>query len=173
MDYLFYQVAAINGFDSVGHYLRARLIVNTCSTYAIEHDAGCTANFQRARRRATARVDRVDERERAAPRRGEDAVAGDARRARRRRRRRDRRQRAAGAASDGLHAGSERRAAGAAAGAAAPRRGAGADGGRAVRDAGSPPAEHAPTATARCSTTCWGRADARVAAQHRSRPTRC
>ena len=28
MDYLFYQVAAINGFDSYGHYLRAGLILN-------------------------------------------------------------------------------------------------------------------------------------------------
>ena len=27
-------MAAINGFDSVGHYLRAALIVNLCSTYA-------------------------------------------------------------------------------------------------------------------------------------------
>src|SRR4029453_6855387 len=30
MDYIYYQVAAINGFDAVGHYLRAGLIVNTC-----------------------------------------------------------------------------------------------------------------------------------------------
>ena len=33
LDYIFYQVAAINGFDSFGHYLRARLILNTCSRY--------------------------------------------------------------------------------------------------------------------------------------------
>ena len=39
MDYIFYQVAAINGFDSVGHYLRAALIVNTCSQYALTHVA--------------------------------------------------------------------------------------------------------------------------------------
>jgi hypothetical protein len=45
MDYLFYQVAAINGFDSYGHYLRAQLIVNICSTYAIENSPTCTANF--------------------------------------------------------------------------------------------------------------------------------
>lgn len=45
MDYLFYQVAAINGFDSIGRFLRAGLIVNTCSTYAIEPVGGCTANF--------------------------------------------------------------------------------------------------------------------------------
>ena len=46
MDYLFYQVAAINGFDSYGHYLRAQLIVNTCTTYAIHPNPSCTANFQ-------------------------------------------------------------------------------------------------------------------------------
>jgi phospholipid/cholesterol/gamma-HCH transport system substrate-binding protein len=46
MDYLYYQVAAINGFDSYGHYLRAQLIVNTCTTYAIRPNPSCTANFQ-------------------------------------------------------------------------------------------------------------------------------
>jgi phospholipid/cholesterol/gamma-HCH transport system substrate-binding protein len=45
MDYIFYQVAAINGFDSFGHYLRAALIVNQCSTYAIQPTFGCSANF--------------------------------------------------------------------------------------------------------------------------------
>ncbi len=45
MDYIFYQVAAINGFDAFGHYLRAGLIVNTCSTYSIRPIPGCSANF--------------------------------------------------------------------------------------------------------------------------------
>jgi phospholipid/cholesterol/gamma-HCH transport system substrate-binding protein len=45
MDYLFYQVAAINGFDQYGHYLRAALIVNLCSTYAIAPSGGCSANL--------------------------------------------------------------------------------------------------------------------------------
>jgi hypothetical protein len=45
MDYIFYQVAAINGFDSFGHYLRAGLIVNQCSTYAVQPTFGCSANF--------------------------------------------------------------------------------------------------------------------------------
>jgi virulence factor Mce-like protein len=45
MDYIFYQVAAINGFDSFGHYLRAGLIVNACSTYATQPSFGCSANF--------------------------------------------------------------------------------------------------------------------------------
>src|SRR3712207_8517782 len=36
MDYLFYQVAAINGFDSLGHYLRAGLIVNRSEEHTSE-----------------------------------------------------------------------------------------------------------------------------------------
>jgi len=48
MDYIFYQVAAINGFDSFGHYLRAGLIVNQCATYAVTPTFGCTANFPRS-----------------------------------------------------------------------------------------------------------------------------
>ena len=61
MDYLFYQVAAINGFDSYGHYLRAGLILNTCSQYAIASSPDCLATFgnrqraQRARRERRAR----------------------------------------------------------------------------------------------------------------------
>jgi ABC-type transporter Mla subunit MlaD len=46
LDYAFFQVAAINGFDSVGHYLRAGLIVNTCSTYATTVAPQCSARFQ-------------------------------------------------------------------------------------------------------------------------------
>ena len=45
MDYLFFQMTAVNGFDSLGHYLRAGLIVNLCSTYANEPLPGCSANF--------------------------------------------------------------------------------------------------------------------------------
>jgi ABC-type transporter Mla subunit MlaD len=45
MDYAFFQVAAINGFDSIGHYLRAGLIVNLCSSYAVAPVTGCSANF--------------------------------------------------------------------------------------------------------------------------------
>jgi phospholipid/cholesterol/gamma-HCH transport system substrate-binding protein len=54
MDYVFYQVAAINGFDAFGHYLRAGLIVNTCSTYSIRAIPGCSANFAAATASASA-----------------------------------------------------------------------------------------------------------------------
>ena len=45
LDYAFYQVAAVNGFDRFGHYLRARLILNTCSRYYTEPVDGCSARF--------------------------------------------------------------------------------------------------------------------------------
>jgi ABC-type transporter Mla subunit MlaD len=45
LDYAFYQVAAINGYDSIGHYLRARLILNTCSRYYTEPVDGCSSRF--------------------------------------------------------------------------------------------------------------------------------
>ena len=54
MDYIFYQVAAINGFDSFGHYLRARLILNTCSTYYTAPVEGCEAKFEATRGDAAA-----------------------------------------------------------------------------------------------------------------------
>jgi phospholipid/cholesterol/gamma-HCH transport system substrate-binding protein len=45
MDYIFYQAAAVNGFDAIGHYLRAGLIVNQCATYAQAQVPGCSAKF--------------------------------------------------------------------------------------------------------------------------------
>jgi hypothetical protein len=45
MDYLFFQMIAINGFDGLGHYLRAGLIANLCSEYAVRPATGCSANF--------------------------------------------------------------------------------------------------------------------------------
>jgi phospholipid/cholesterol/gamma-HCH transport system substrate-binding protein len=54
MDYIFYQVTAINGFDSFGHYLRARLILNTCSTYYTTPVEGCEAKFEPTKSQAGA-----------------------------------------------------------------------------------------------------------------------
>jgi ABC-type transporter Mla subunit MlaD len=45
LDYIFYQAAAINGFDAYGHYLRAQLVVNLCSVYATKPDPACSAKF--------------------------------------------------------------------------------------------------------------------------------
>ncbi|MBE2318220.1 MCE family protein [Solirubrobacter sp. CPCC 204708] len=67
MDYIFFQVAAINGYDATGHYLRAGLLVNQCTTYAVRPVAGCTANYppaagaSAATARASSAVDGVGE----------------------------------------------------------------------------------------------------------------
>jgi virulence factor Mce-like protein len=45
LDFLYYQGTAVNGFDQFGHYLRAGLIVNTCSQYTNEPQPGCSARF--------------------------------------------------------------------------------------------------------------------------------
>jgi virulence factor Mce-like protein len=45
LDFLFYTVSSTNGFDSYGHYLRAGLILNTCSTYSITPASDCLAKF--------------------------------------------------------------------------------------------------------------------------------
>jgi virulence factor Mce-like protein len=44
-DFLYYLALSTNGFDEVGHYLRAGLVTNLCSTYAIANFATCSANF--------------------------------------------------------------------------------------------------------------------------------
>src|SRR5215218_10281063 len=48
MDYVFFQVAGINGFDSFGHYLRAALLVNQCTNYVVTPVGGCSSNFTQA-----------------------------------------------------------------------------------------------------------------------------
>jgi phospholipid/cholesterol/gamma-HCH transport system substrate-binding protein len=55
MDYLFFQMTAINGYDTAGHYLRAALLLNTCSSYAIEKTIGCEATFSKVGDSASAR----------------------------------------------------------------------------------------------------------------------
>jgi ABC-type transporter Mla subunit MlaD len=63
LDYLFYQVAAINGYDAFGHYLRASLILNLCTTYATTANDSpvCKANFQEPIARSAARDDMTAE----------------------------------------------------------------------------------------------------------------
>lgn len=49
MDFLFFQMMAVNGFDGVSHYLRAGLITNLCSAYSTDPVGGCNANFTSTR----------------------------------------------------------------------------------------------------------------------------
>jgi phospholipid/cholesterol/gamma-HCH transport system substrate-binding protein len=45
MNWIYYQVSAINGYDADGHYLRAGLLLNQCSSYSITFAAACSAKF--------------------------------------------------------------------------------------------------------------------------------
>jgi ABC-type transporter Mla subunit MlaD len=45
MALLFYGTSAGNGFDSVGHYVRAQPLVGDCTGYALRPIGGCSANF--------------------------------------------------------------------------------------------------------------------------------
>ena len=45
-DFLYYLALSTNGFDSLGHYLRAGLVTNTCTEYAtVTSSIACDANF--------------------------------------------------------------------------------------------------------------------------------
>jgi ABC-type transporter Mla subunit MlaD len=44
-DFLYYLALNTNGFDSIGHYLRAGLVTNTCSSYFTAFGGACNANF--------------------------------------------------------------------------------------------------------------------------------
>jgi phospholipid/cholesterol/gamma-HCH transport system substrate-binding protein len=56
MDWIFYQVSAINGYDESGHYLRAGLLLNQCSSYNITGSPACSAKFAPAEDEANARA---------------------------------------------------------------------------------------------------------------------
>ena len=49
MDYVFYTSLAVNGFDGISHYLRAALVTNLCSSYAVSPGTGCNSNFTTTR----------------------------------------------------------------------------------------------------------------------------
>jgi virulence factor Mce-like protein len=48
-DLLYYLALVTNGFDGLGHYLRAGLVTNVCSTYATEQSPTCRSTFFGAR----------------------------------------------------------------------------------------------------------------------------
>ena len=72
MDLIFYSTLSINGFDSVSHYLRAGLLVNTCSGFAVQPTTGCNATFTptRAIRPGSASSSKPEPRLAAEPSRG-------------------------------------------------------------------------------------------------------
>jgi ABC-type transporter Mla subunit MlaD len=44
-DFLYYLSLSTNGFDAIGHYLRAGLVTNGCSNYEIRPSGGCKGTF--------------------------------------------------------------------------------------------------------------------------------
>ena len=49
-DLIYYITLVSNGFDGLGHYLRAGLVTNVCSTYALEPSPACRSTFYDPRR---------------------------------------------------------------------------------------------------------------------------
>ena len=60
-DFLYYLSLNINGFDSIGHYLRAGLVTNSCSRYSLVSALGCNSKFYDPSQGASARNARFDE----------------------------------------------------------------------------------------------------------------
>jgi ABC-type transporter Mla subunit MlaD len=64
-DFLYYVTLSINGYDSLGHYLRAGLVANTCSKYAIAFEGGqsqCNSNFYNPLEASSASTDTLEAR---------------------------------------------------------------------------------------------------------------
>ncbi|HWI71155.1 MAG TPA: MlaD family protein [Baekduia sp.] len=59
MDFLYYSVTATNGYDTLGHYLRAVFVLTNCTTYVVQTVPGCSANFQRSATASTAKASRA------------------------------------------------------------------------------------------------------------------
>ena len=47
MDFLYFSAASTNGYDSLGHYLRAVFVLTSCTTYSTAPTPGCSANFEK------------------------------------------------------------------------------------------------------------------------------
>jgi ABC-type transporter Mla subunit MlaD len=45
MDFLYFQAASTNGYDTLGHYLRAVFVLTGCTTYVTKKVPNCGANF--------------------------------------------------------------------------------------------------------------------------------
>ncbi len=60
MDFVFFSTMSTNGYDSLGHYLRAVFVLTSCTTYSTEPTPGCSANFEKpAATAASARAAKV------------------------------------------------------------------------------------------------------------------
>jgi ABC-type transporter Mla subunit MlaD len=59
MDFLYFQAAATNGYDSLGHYLRAIFVLTNCTTYVVKRTPTCSANFEKPAAGTAASVSRA------------------------------------------------------------------------------------------------------------------
>jgi ABC-type transporter Mla subunit MlaD len=73
-DFLYYLTLSINGFDSLGHYLRAGLVANRCSAYVTSFAGSeCNANFYNPLEGASVSTDTLEPRNAPEP----EADSGD------------------------------------------------------------------------------------------------
>lgn len=47
LDVIYYLAGSTNGYDQYGHYVRTRLVLTACTTYATQNQLSCTANFRK------------------------------------------------------------------------------------------------------------------------------
>jgi phospholipid/cholesterol/gamma-HCH transport system substrate-binding protein len=59
-DLLFYLSLVTNGFDGLGHYLRAGLVTNVCSSYALDPSSSCRSTFYDPASEASAAGDTLE-----------------------------------------------------------------------------------------------------------------
>jgi phospholipid/cholesterol/gamma-HCH transport system substrate-binding protein len=59
MDFLYFSAASTNGYDTLGHYLRAVFVLTSCTTYVTQRVPGCGANFEKPVTGADAAVARA------------------------------------------------------------------------------------------------------------------
>jgi phospholipid/cholesterol/gamma-HCH transport system substrate-binding protein len=72
---LYYSGLSVNGFDDIGHYLRAGLVTNLCSTYETQIFGTCSANFYDATAASADAAGKIEPRNAKAARRAGGSVA--------------------------------------------------------------------------------------------------
>ena len=74
MDFIYYGVASVNGYDTFGHYLRTELLANLCTEYTIVWAQRCSALFDSGNKRELKRRDEAGRRSVSLPDAGTDAA---------------------------------------------------------------------------------------------------
>jgi ABC-type transporter Mla subunit MlaD len=69
-DFLYYVTLSINGFDSLGHYLRAGVVANVCASGRVPGGAQCNSNFYESGSSSSAARDSLEARNAPEPKPG-------------------------------------------------------------------------------------------------------